>query len=446
MHNKLLCLTVALLFVGSVAYAEGPEVTHNGTFYVYSFFWQNGDFNSDIPTEDLGDGDQFFYMHADIGVNVDFGAGVSSQVTIGGWGTYGKHPITYEGDEGGTEGQNAGVRFAYLHFANLFDTPISFRAGKMPVLYGDQVFDGGEDGVMGAKFLVNTDMVDLDLAWYRLVEGGGCFCVGTMPGMLVEDDLDLFAGWLTLKLMEGAVKIAPYGFLRTRSYSYEDDVTEDDAPMWVGVRLDAAPIPGFMFSGEFTQMMGSWKVEDTDVDFEEDYTGMHYLARLSYMPPGMPISFGGAYVGLTGDDEETDDECECYESPIWGPYTFGFYKWWPGFGPAHLHTTAYGFALVAPFDFYTSNLNVINGNLGFHYGPWMFRGDFFKYSRNWVPDDISNDMGMEFAVLATYTYRKTITVGGTAGYWMPGDYMTDVFGEDFEDAMLGGYLFAFISF
>lgn len=439
MHNKLLCLTVALLFIGSVAFAEGPEVTNTGTFYIYSFFWQNADFNSDLPSEDFADGDQFFYMHADIGVDVDFGAGVSSHVVIGGWGTYGKHPITYEGDEGGTEGQNAGVRYAYINFANLFDTPISFRAGKLAVLYGDMVFDGGEDGAMGAKFMVNTDMVDLDVAWYRLVEGGGCWCI-PVPGvsMVVDDDRDLYAGWLTLKFMEGAVKLAPYAFMRTESFIDTLGETVSDNPMWLGGRLDAAPIPGFMLTGEFTMMSGT---NASDID----YAGMHYLGRISYMPPGMPISFGGAYVGLTGDDGDTEEN-ELFESPIWGPYTFDFYKWWPGFGPAHLHTTAYGFALVAPFDFYTTNLNVINGNIAFHSGPWMFRGDFFKYMRNWVPEDYSKDMGNEIAFLATYTYRKTITVGATVGYWMPGDYMVDLFGDDYEDAMLGGYLFTYIAF
>lgn len=136
-----------------------------------------------------------------------------------------------------------------------------------------------------------------------------------------------------------------------------------------------------------------------------------------------------------------DDENEAYESPIWGPYTFGFYKWWPGFGPAHLMTTAYGFSLVAPFDMMSTNLNVINGNLAFHQGPFMLRGDVFLYSRDWVPDGVDSDMGMEFALLTTYTFRKTITVGGTAGYWMPGDY----FGDDL-DPMIGGYLFTYITF
>ena len=55
-------------------------------------------------------------------------------------------------------------------------------------------------------------------------------------------------------------------------------------------------------------------------------------------------------------------------------------------------------------------------------------------------------MGMEFSVLTTYTYKKTITVGATGGYWIPGDWQLDFYGDDYDDAMLAGWLFAYISF
>lgn len=438
MRNKVLCVMLAM-FVGSLAFAAKPEITNSGTFYIYSFFWQNGDFNSDM--DDYGD--QFFYMHADVGIHADFGAGISSQVTLGGWGTFGKHPITGEGDQGGTPGENVALREAYLDFARLFDSPISFRAGKMHVNYNGVAFDGGEDGAMGAKFYGVTDVVDYDLAWYRLVENGGCRCIAAdLPG----DDLDLFAAYFTAKFMESAIRLSPYWFWRTQSMFVYDTLelpneVKDD-PMWLGGRLDVGPIAGLSLNGEFTMMMGGYEVVDVATT---DYAGMHYMGKLSYAPPTLPISLGGGYYVFTGDDGDTGEN-ELYESPIWGPYTNDFYKWWPGFGPAHLHKTAFGFNLLAPFDAYSTNLAVINANLGYMKGPLVVRGDFFKYSRNWVATDISKDMGMEFALLTTYTYRKTITLGGTVGYWMPGDWQTDVFGAEYDDAMIGGYLFTYITF
>jgi len=438
MSNKLLCVILSI-FVGSLAFAAKPEITNNGMFYLYSFFWQNGDFDSEI--DDYGD--QFFYMHADIGIHADFGAGVSSQVTVGGWGTFGVHPITAEGDQGGTPGENVGVREAYIDFAKLFDSPLSFRAGKMHVLYPGQVFDGGEDGAMGVKFYGSTDVIDYDLSWYRLIENGGCWCAGMGP---VEDDLDLFGAYFTAKFMEGGVRLSPYGFWRTISSTVEIDtlmLEMKDDPMWVGGRLDVGPIAGFSLNGEFTMMLGQSEVTDVQT---VDYKGMHYMGKASYAPPTLPVMFGGGYYVFTGDDAGTADENELYESPIWGPYTNDFFNWWPAFGPAHLHKTAYGFNLLAPFDTYATNLVVINGNIGFHQGPFMLRADFFKYGREWVDDGISDDMGQEIALLATYTYKKTITVGATGGYWMPGDWQVDMYGAGAEDAMLGGWLFTYISF
>ena len=438
MHNKVLCVLLAVC-VGSLAFAGKPEITNNGTFYIYSFFWQNGDFNSDM--DDYGD--QFFYMHADIGIHADFGAGVTSQVTVGGWGTFGTHPITGEGDQGGTPGQDVDVREAYLDFANLFDAPLNFRAGKMHVLYPGQVFDGGEDGIMGAKFYGSTDVLDYDLSWYRLIENGGCWCAGMGP---VEDDLDLFGAYLTFKFMEGAFRLSPYWFWRTTSGSVEIDTLMyemKDDPMWVGGRLGVGPIAGFSLTGEFTMMTGTSEITDLQ---STDYAGMHYAGKFSWMPPNLPILVGGGYYVFTGDDGDTDEENELYESPTWGPYTNDFYKWWVGFGPAHLHKTTFGFNLLAPFDMYSTNLAVINGNIGFHQGPFMLRGDFYKYGRNWVADGISDDMGMEIALLATYTYKKTITLGATGGYWVPGDWQVDFYGDGYEDPMLGGYLFSYISF
>lgn len=428
MHKKLFCMTVALM-IGSMAFAMNPDITHSGTFYIYSFFWQNGDFNSDF---DDG-GDQFFYMHADLGLHADFGSGITTQLTVGGWGTFGVHPITGEG-AGDTPGQDVALREAYLDVAELFDAPLAFRAGMMHVYYPGQVFDGGEDGVMGLKFYGATDMLDYDIAWYRLVENGGCWCAGMGP---VADDRDLFGVYLTGKFVESAVRLSPYWFWRTQNTVYEDTLALKDDPMWIGGRLDVGPIAGLALSGEFTMMLGKAEIEDV---MTSDYAGMHYMGKLSYTPPTLPVMLGGGYYVFTGDDATTDEN-ELYESPIWGPYTNDLYKWWPGFGPAHVLKTTFGFTLLAPFDLYSTNLAVINGNLGFHQGPFTVRADFYKYSRNWVAEGDEDDMGMEIALLTTYTYKKKLTFGGTVGYWMPGDYFTPN-----EDAMLGGYLFTYLSF
>lgn len=422
MCKRTLVALVSVMFLTTLAFAGTPDVSWGGLWYTYSFFWNNADFDT------INEGDQHYYMHGSISCNADFGAGVSTHLKFGAWGTYGRHAITGEGPETGVA-----LREAYLNVAELFDTPLSFKIGKQHVLYGDQVFDGGEDGFMGAKLSYGSDILDMDLFGYRLVEGGGTGYLGS--GLPVPDDWDLYGLWATLKLLEGNMNVSPYGFYRTRSGD-----EENDNPMWVGLRSDGSPVEGFTYAAEFAMMMGNKEIFAIDTT-EVDYKGMHYMARLGYRPPGMPLTVGAAYVAFTGNDPETKED-ELYESPTWGPYTFGFYKGWPGFGPAHLMRTGYGFSLLAPWECMVTNLNVINGNVGFTSGPLAIRADLFVYSRNKVAEDAESAMGNEIALMGTYNYKETITFGATVGYWIPGKY----FGEEDLEPMLGGYIWSVIGF
>ncbi|MGC9337791.1 MAG: alginate export family protein [Candidatus Cloacimonadia bacterium] len=409
MTKKIVILLAATILLTSIAFAKVPTLTYHGTWYTYSFMWQNADFN-----DDTDDDDQHYYMRGDIGANADFGAGVSTFVRIGAWGTFGRHAITGEGPEG-----EVGLREAYLNIEDLFDLPLYLRVGKQHVLYGDQINDGGEDGFMGLKVGYQSDMFDLDLFTYRLQEGGGTDFIGT--GYHDESDWNLHGLWASLKFPDYGFNINPYFF-------YRDWL--DDEPMWVGLRSDGTPVKGLEYALEFTTMMGS------DAD-DVDYKGMHYMGRLGYTLPTIPLSFGVSSTAFTGDDDPADDENNLYESPTWGGYAFDFYKDWPGFGPAHLLRTAAGFACLAPWDHMMTNLNVINANIGYTWGPLTIRADFFNYARDEADE---TDMGNEIALLLKYTYKETITFGGTVGYWMPGDYFPG------EDDMIGGYIWTSIGF
>jgi len=417
---------MSLILVGS-AFADAPKISLHGLWYVYSFFWSNADFDTATT-----DGDQHYYMHGDVTADADFGAGVTAHVTVGEWGTFGRDAITYGGQEG--QGEGAELMEAYLNIANLFDFPFYFRVGKQHILYGDQVFDGGEDGYMGVRLGYESDMLNFDLLGLRMIEGGGTAMIGAGASE-IPDDRDLYGAWFNLKLLEGKINLDPHFFFRTQ---------DKDNPMWVGLRSEGSPIEGLDYALNFSTMMGkneSVEVPETPSADTIDYKGMYYMARLDYAIPNSPISFGGAYVAFSGDDPSTDEN-ELYESPTWGPYTFGFYKDWPGFGPAHTLRTGSGFACLAPWEPMMANLNVINGHFGFAPGPISLRFDFFKYARNQAESEgAETDMGNEIALLLKYNYKDKITIGATGGYWMPGKY----FGEDLTN-MIGGAVWTAIAF
>ncbi|HID92518.1 MAG TPA: hypothetical protein EYP60_00345 [bacterium (Candidatus Stahlbacteria)] len=434
MRKIMLVLGVGLLLM-SVSFSMEPKVEYHGLFYIYNFMWYNADFQSSTK-----DGDQHYYIHGDFTVDVDFGDGISTHAAFGGWGCFGMHAITGAGPMyGGTPGEKVALRELYITVANLFNKPLSFRIGKEHVLYGDQVFDGGEDGFMGVKFSYNTDAIDIDLFSYRLEEGGGTALIGAMRDS-VPSDWNLYGLWSTFKLGEKST-LSAYGFCRKLGAYHELETWyypqgTKDSPKWLGLRHEASPIEGLDYVVEFSKMMGNQEGASTI-----NYTGMHYMARLSYTPTGTPFTFGGAYVSFAGDDTATADD-ELYESPTWGPYTFGFYKAWPGFGPAHLLRTGFGFSLLAPWEAMVTNLNVINFNAQYKKGPLTLRADVFNYSRN-MPEagNAETAMGKEVALLATYSYKGNLDVGATIGYWIPGKY----FGTGLSP-MLGGYFFTAKSF
>ncbi|MCK4420492.1 hypothetical protein KAW48_01745 [candidate division WOR-3 bacterium] len=394
MKKLLPVLILALLVTFSL---NAVDVEWHGLFYDYAFMWMNADFDSDVE-----DSDMHYYIHADINAKADFGEGVTGFIKIGDWGNFGRHPITGSG----LAGMNVHIMHAYVSAQKLFGTPLGLTIGIIPVLYGDIAFDGGEDGFTGLKFNVNTEQFTLDLFTYRAVENGGMGYMFNGAYDSIPADLDLTGAWATLKLMEGKVELNGFGFYRTEG---------EDKPMWGGVRSAGSPMEGLCYVGDFVMMFGS---DAADVD----YKGMYYSARGTYTMD--PVSFGGGYYYFSGENAEEGNQA--YQSPTWGPYVNGFYKGWPGFGPAYTLRSPYGFNLVTP------DLSVINGHLGYKAEAFGIRADFFMYSK--VEGD-PTAMGNEIALHTTFALNDQFSIGATGGYWMPGDAFTG------EDAMMAGYLY-----
>jgi len=398
--KKLLFVMVLALLVSFSLHAV--DVTWGGLFYNYAFWWSNADFNGDV-----GDTDMHYYMHADVNATADFGEGVTAFVRIGDWGNYGMHPVY----GAGVAGMSVHIMHAYVSAQNLFETPIGFTAGIMPVCYGDIAFDGGEDGFAGLKFNVATDQFALDLFTLRAIENGGMGYM--MMGLYdsIPPDMDIHGAWATFKVMEGNVEINGFGFL---------GMYGDDKPMWIGARSAGTPMEGLSYVGDFAMMMGSYGPEGAEVD----YKGMYYSARAKYA--FAPVTAGAGYYYFSGDDPTTA-EYEGYVSPTGGPYANDFYKGWVGFGPAYTLWSPYGFNLVTP------NLNVINANVCYDADNFSLRGDFFMYK---LVEGDPTAMGNEIAVHAWFNLSEQFGIGATGGYWMPGDYFAPG-----EDAMMAGYLY-----
>ena len=418
--KRIIIIFAILIFALSVTsnvFANSPKVSWNGLFYIYNFFHKNTDFNKKTT-----DGNSFMYIHADIQYTVDFGNGVSIYSMIGAWGQHGINPYWGTDLQGNTD-PDVRILQGYLTVSHIFDSPFSIRMGKERLLYGDGfvLSDGGEDGALQAKIMYNQGPIDFDLFYSRLAQSHGIASVGaptygeynvsasdTYPG-----NINLITAYGTYHGMQKKLNLSAYAIMRPQNISKN----EKSNPVWVGARVESTPLQGLSLTGEYTLLRG--KNESVTA---KNYKGYALMGKADYSLANSPLSFGGAYVSFSGDDKTTVKDNELYESATNGPFTFGYYKDWPGFGPAHLMTTAYGFAGIDPGNITMTNLNVINAYAKLTQGPLAVRFDFFNYSRNWTPANGNAAMGNEIAALITYNYRKTITFGLTGGIWMPGDY------------------------
>ncbi len=431
---KKLYTLLVILILPAMMLAQTPDVKWGGLFYIYNFFHSNTDF---ISTTD--DGNTYMYIHGDFNANVDFGKGVTAYMAIGAWGQHGMSPY-YGGGLGENVDPSVRILQAYFTINDLFDTPLSLRIGKERLLYGDGalMFDGGEDGAAGVKLMYKSKMFCADLFYYRYAQMGGIVNVGT-GNDVYPGNWNIIGIYPTVKLMDGKIKASPY-FI-TRSVQTSKD--ETDSPIWYGGRIVANPIDGLDVVLQYVMMGGKNENNDTD------YKGTHLRAGVDFTIPNMPLTVGAAYVSNSGDDATTQDN-ELYESVTNGPYTFGFYKDWPGFGPAHLMTTGYGFSGLAPHNATVVNLDVINGHVSVDLDALTLRGDVFIYGRNWVPDGVESAMGNEIALMAKYNYKDELTFGFTAGVWSPGDHIKNAIETPGSTAKaesaIGGYFWLAKSF
>ena len=430
--KRVLIFSVVLLLIFSFSLFAGdyPKVKWGGLFYDYNFFHSNTDF--DKTTDD---GNSYAYLHADIQTTVDFGDGVSLYTMIGAWGMHGMNPYWGCGCQGDIVDPSVRILQGYLTISNLFDTPFSLRIGKERLLYGDGAifFDGGEDGAFGVKLMYNKPKFDLDLFMYRAAQSFGIAKVGAATyGTYDASVSDQYPGNINAFGAYGifhatkCLNVHAYAVMRDQTVSKG----KTSQPLWFGARAEFSKA-GLNAVGEYTMMAGK-NYQDVD------YKGFHIKGGLDYTIQDV-LSLGGSYTVFSGDDATTNEN-ELYESVLNGPYTNGFYKDWPGFGPAHLMTTGYGFSGVDPGNITATNLNVINGHVSKAFGALMARLDYYIYQRNWVPSSGSNAMGNEIAFMVKYTYKNNITFGLTAGIWTPGDHIKNDWGlGNNADNAMGGY-------
>jgi len=430
--KKVLLVITAVLFLVTASVslraedaADGPKITGGVNFYLYTFFWNNTDFNqkdyesggqtvkgnSDSYNYNYGHGS--FYLKADWGKATLF-------TRWSAWGQFGMHSVFGVPADPATH-----LVEGYVEMKDLIG-PFSLKVGKIHMLYGEGLacFDGVEEGQTGFLLSTSRDKFSLDLFYRKTQDNGGWGEMGFSgfrnPAAIT--DWNSWGAYATINLDKFTV--SPYFFHRNFG---------KDKPMWLGADVHVNLIDGLAIKAEFVKMFG----DNAGID----YTGSALVLKGDYTATS-GMNFGAAY-GQESGDNSSDGKNSTYESVMSNPYTNGYYKGWVGLGPAHLTSTPAAFSLQAPFAYMMSNITWLNGHVGTKIKNVSLRLDFFKYGKQKVVSG-SKDLGYEIAGLLM-TNLKGINFGATMGIWMPGDHISKVLGMG-DDSRYGGYIFFAKSF
>ncbi len=431
MKKTMLVFMMMLCLSGMTLRAEeedsGPAITGGANFYWYTFFWNNTDFNQkdytvNGETVSGKDSANYNYGHGSIWLQAAWKQ-LTVYAKVGAWGPYGMQPVY-------TAPLDPSARLLE-GFADIseFIGPFNLRIGKWRYAYGDGLvaFDGGEDGTTGVQLYTAKEKWSLDLFYRKGMDNGGWseMAFDPTPGSRnggSTADWNIWGAYATFNLDK--VTLSPYLFYKAFG---------EDKPMWIGADVKATPMKELVLRAEFAKMFGGYG--------DMDYTGFGLNAKADYTT-AKGLNVGASYYIASGDDNY-DMKDSTYTTTLENPFTYGFYKGWVGFGPAHMTGTAAGFACLAPWEYLMSNLTVLNFHVAYPIKTVSARLDFFKYDKHKLAGG-SKDMGYEIAGLVM-TNIKGIDCGATFGMWMPGDHISKDLNKG-DSSRYGGYLFLSKSF
>lgn len=439
--KKIIFITILVVFLATLGMtlcaeeaaaeeaASGPAITGGANFYWYTFFWNNTDFNQKDYEVDgkfvdgSADNYNYSYGHGDLWMQADW-AGSTVYVKVGAWGPFGMQPIfTVPVD------QPARLLEGYVDIKELLG-PFTLRIGKWRLNYGEGLvaFDGGEDGTTGVQLSAAKEKWSLDLFYRKVQDNGGWNEMAfnstphsqNPPGLA---DWNLWGAYATFNLNK--FTLSPYFFYRAFG---------DDKPFWIGADVKVTPMKELAVKAEFVKMFGK--------NAGVDYTG-YALNTHADFTTAKGLNIGAGYFIASGDDTPDDTKNSLYTTTLENPFTYGSYKGWVGFGPAHMTGTAAGFACLAPWEYLMSNLTVLNFHVAYPIKTVTLRVDFFKYDKHKLVEGYK-DLGYEIAGLVT-TNIKGIDCGATLGAWIPGDHFIKTLQKG-DYPRYGGYFFLSKSF
>ncbi|MEW6066697.1 MAG: alginate export family protein [Nitrospirota bacterium] len=413
--KRYLAIIVSMLLVlglAAVSYAEDkPEITLGGKILIRGWYFENAVTN--LP-EDTGV-QKSYTTNANLTLDAKVSDNVKGFVEL----------ETTSTSAAGDENPNTGLFYwgggqdtkpaGELYFRQLwiqYTGPVSIKAGHMPLVLGEKQFLNnerfGDDAIL--LWIDPTDALHIAAGTVKIVEGA------TNDS---EDDLSAYLGLGTYKLNPDTTVGG------NLTYLTEGDLDLGFYNFGIHGNGNAA---GLTYAAEADIQFGSIG------DPENDFSGYALFAKAAYALD--PITIRGSLARGSGDDDLTDDDIQEFQA-IQGPDNVGALARFVHYTQIYERTidTAAMSQVISGASRNTGIANTTYLNAGVDYSPMadlsLSLDAFYLLAtttdgaEDLIGDDVSNNVGYEIDLKASYKLAKNLTYFIEAGYFAPGDYYED---------------------
>ncbi|MBI2399660.1 MAG: alginate export family protein, partial [Deltaproteobacteria bacterium] len=270
--------------------ASAGDVTFSGQYRLRGEYVDNNDF-----ADATNDANDFWGQRVRLTANAKATDDVSAKITLQDTRTWGAETSQLT-DLGTNVNSNVDLHEAYLNVSNIFGTPVSFRAGRQELAYGDErlvgSFGWSNNGRAfdGAKLMFSNDAVNVDFFTTTLTEAG------------VDGDDTYFNGlYATLK------QLIPNNSLDLYVFNLNGQTSEATNHYTFGARLKGAAA-GVDYTAEGAYQTGDIDTTPLVLGDTTDLAAYAFAVKAGYtLPTPMKIRVGAEYDFATGADTDAGE-------------------------------------------------------------------------------------------------------------------------------------------
>ncbi len=433
MKRIILSVFAAAVTAAWAVPAHAVDITFGGQYRLRTEWRDDVNFNKDVAPGAQDDWGQRVRLTTNVKATDDTSVKITLQDTRV-WGTEG---LNAGGGPAlttlGAQGNRLDLHEAYLNVNDILGAPVTLRAGRQELVYGDQRLIGNFDWSNDArsfdalKLMYASDMVNVDAFWSKLNDNNILTADGGSSTVETGNDADFYGLYATVKAIPNNTLDV---YVLNLSGSFVTGVTATSNLTTIGARLNGS-IAGLDYTLEVPYETGS----------NTHATGSRTdawaaAAKVGYSIPGAPakIRVGAEYDYAEGTSGG-------------GDHGNTFFNLFP------TNHNKFGIMDLAAWR----NISAINVNASAQptdklrlYAAWWnlnkaSAGDNWYQGANWnnIPGagvqgaTSHKSIGNEIDLVGTYKYNNALTAEAGYGHFFAGDVIKDTQGGSKTDQDYG---------